>query len=149
MLKDKLYLPSKYLTDDLLRLPRGSTLRRYLLILVSFTLSGLVHLAGEFASGLDMGRDSGAMQFFVGQAGGIMLEDSVVWLWGVVFGKSEQKRWHIWVGRLWFVLFMFWSTPIWGFPSARYSDGTVVPWSLVTSLKGGSGGTAIEVLSMQ
>lgn len=130
MFKEKLYLTSKFLVDDILHLRKRSALRRCILLILSFSLSGLAHLGGEYASGMDM-RYSGAMQFFAGQAGGIMVEDAVVFLWQKASGTKEQKRWHVWVGRLWFVLFMFWSMPIWAFPAGRGGDGEVVPWSLV------------------
>lgn len=137
MFKDKLYLPCKYLCDDILHLPHGTVLRRYSLIVLTFALSGVAHVAGEYASGMDMWKDSGAMQFFVNQAFGIIVEDFAVYLWQMQFGKGKQTAWQVWVGRMWVVLFMFWSVPIWGYPQARLGDGSVVPWSVVRALRYG------------
>lgn len=74
------------------------------------------------------------MQFFVNQAFGIIVEDFAVCLWQMQFGKGKQTAWQVWVGRMWVVLFMFWSVPIWGYPQARLGDGSVVPWSVVGAL---------------
>jgi len=130
-MKDRIYTPSKFIVDDVLGLPKGTLLRRYALIWLTFIMSGLFHIVGEVGAGVFFSED-GSFFFYTAQAAAIMVEDLVVYLWNRN-DNSEKRvtpRWEAWVGRLWVFLWMAWVTPGWFYPMNRLTSGIpVLPYS--------------------
>ncbi len=149
----------------MLRLPRPTAssplylrlVDRYLQIFAAFAISGLLHQITEVAQGLSW-AESGAMEFFVLQAVGIVIEDGFQWMIGIPFArkKSEtEKRTtlvsrvvdSVWTRRLvgytWVLIFLSWASPIWFYPSLRRHTGTekdvLFPFSLVNWVTGHKG----------
>ncbi|KUJ07021.1 uncharacterized protein LY89DRAFT_632023 [Mollisia scopiformis] len=137
--------PSNYLIDHLpVKLPR--LLARYAKIFLTFYVSGVVHVIGDW-TGFMPWAESGSVRFFMAQAGGILVEDAVQWVWRTLVGKEkgkgnekeEKKGGKVWmkiVGFVWVSIFMlFWSTPAWIYPTARLNaggvEGKVLPFSVI------------------
>ena len=156
--------PARYFVFRMLRLPRPTAsspqylriLERYLQVFAAFAVSGLLHHVTDVAQGMSW-AESGAMDFFILQAVGIVIEDGFQWMIGIPFArkKSETQRRttsvsrvvdSVWTRRLvgytWVLIFFSWASPIWLYPSLRRRTGTekdvLFPFSLVnwvTSLK--------------
>lgn len=92
--------PAIYVARDVLHLPKGSFVSKYLQLFIVFGISGLVHGG---ASMLAHGSfdDDGAMKVFVGQAIIIFVEDHLVKL-GKMMGFSDSLFWRL-VGFVWAV----------------------------------------------
>ncbi|PWY76500.1 hypothetical protein BO94DRAFT_538380 [Aspergillus sclerotioniger CBS 115572] len=94
--------PSKILAD-FLQLPKGSLIRKYTQLFVSFYISALTHHAGAYL----VGRNHGGMYYlWLGQAVVIMLEDLVIYYgkrWGIKDSPYLQLLGKVWV-CVWFCL---------------------------------------------
>ena len=96
------------------------------------------------------------MKFFLMQAMGIAMEDTVGWCWEQLLGnrkveeKSESgrkkmydRRVNGWVrkgaGYLWVLLWLVWTTPGWVYPSLEMNRGEekdmVVPFSIIAKIR--------------
>ncbi|KAF8861724.1 hypothetical protein BDZ45DRAFT_687269 [Acephala macrosclerotiorum] len=140
--------PSIYLIDNF-PLPLPSLVSRYAKIFLTFYLSGLVHVTGDWV--FMPWSESWTLQFFIAQAFGVMVEDFVQWIWKSLFeegrgdwkagglkkdGNERTKMWKKVVGFVWVLAFMlFWSTPAWFFPNAQRNTGAVegklLPFSVI------------------
>lgn len=117
-----------FTSDKILRLRRGTLLSRYTRIFLAFFLSGLMHFPMDRAFGLRY-SDLASVRFFSIQALGVMVEDGVQ---AATAGLAIPPRVRRLVGYVWVVVFLWWSTPTWFYPSARVGDpGGVVPFSFV------------------
>ncbi|MCJ1251043.1 hypothetical protein MMC30_008274 [Trapelia coarctata] len=130
--KNRIFAPSVYLTDRVLKLPRGSLASRYTTLMLTFVLSVVFHGVGDIAGGISPSK-TGAPQFFMAQAGAIVAEDIVQYLWKSWFpSASRDARWQKIVGQVWVFLFMFWCTPFYAYPvTAHNGDGLIVPFSIM------------------
>src|SRR3954462_8118006 len=115
-----LTVTSRYIASNILRLPQGSLIWRYVYIMLVFQFSGLVHVVGDVAAGNDI-KSAGAMQWFSMQALGFMIEDGGAALWRTVSGRrdDEGKLWQKGLGFFWVVTWMVWSMPVWTYPISR------------------------------
>lgn len=137
-LRQKSGSPAYYITYSVLGLSRGTTIARYLHLLLTFVTSAVIHLfAEEYPWGIDWDR-SGTTRFFVTQAFGILLEDLVQTAFA--WGGSQEPHTHWWskaVGWVWVVLFVFWSSPAHFYPRLQLldtSNGGVPPISILRPL---------------
>lgn len=95
---------------------------RYSHVSLTFLVSGLVHHFGAFGGGTPW-NDSGVAQFFLIQAVGIMIEDAVQAVYRHVTGRARTPEkpmgWKAFVGYLWLLFWLGWTTPITVYPTAR------------------------------
>ena len=133
---------ASFLTEDVLRLRRGSILARYAHLLLVFALSGLLHLLAQAAGGVPLSRAAGAMRFFVTQGLGIMLEDVVgaLYTWSVPEeSRARSSRLRLFervVGYVWLVVFMAWSVPVWVYSVASAPPREpFLPFSVIQRLR--------------
>ena len=105
-----------------LHLPKHTLLNRYGRILISFFVSGLIHIGSDWGMTTHP-SESGAMRFFMTEALGIMLEDAFQAAYYSLSGKQSQSQvptWHKVVGFLWLAVFQFWASPVWLYPQVRH-----------------------------
>ncbi|KAH7417743.1 membrane bound O-acyl transferase family-domain-containing protein [Cadophora sp. MPI-SDFR-AT-0126] len=139
LVRDPCGQPAAFITHSALGLPLNNrnVATRYSKLILSFMLSGLVHAAADLAAGIPF-EESGSLQFFLTQAVGIMVEDTVRTLWGdgkVTDIPQPKRLWYIVVGYVWVGFWLFWTTPIWSYPSARYYNGSsFLPFSVLRPL---------------
>lgn len=105
----------------ILRLRKGTLVTRYLHLSLVFFFSGVLHEIYHVAEGLP--RPYGAnVHFFMTQAVGIMLEDTVQTMYrairGVQRGTPPTTATRL-VGYIWLALFLSWSTPVWIYTRLR------------------------------
>lgn len=138
--------PARYFTHDVLHLSQGKLVARYAQILVTFYISGLLHLSTDIVIGISWG-ESGAIRFFCTQAFGILIEDSVQALYQRIDPEtqrspSRQKLVKV-IGYVWLVCFLAWSTPVWAYPAMSRNQGAakdkVLPFSVIGMLRSGVG----------
>ena len=138
---------SHWLVHDVLKLPRGNVVVRYLRAFATLLTSGILHLGVDIASGLAV-HESGAIRFFCTQFVGVIIEDAAIWLYkrfarsapdlserSTTTREKDIKLSHRVIGMIWVVLFLSWSYPSYMYPlmyrtRAGYDDG-VVPWSVI------------------
>ncbi|KAI0409013.1 membrane bound O-acyl transferase family-domain-containing protein [Xylaria palmicola] len=135
----RLYVASNWLLHRLLRLPRGKLVVRYLRVCLVFILSGILHVAIDFASGISW-RDSGALRFFSIQPVGIIIEDLFLSIYqsyrnrntpGVHVSTLQRCFGFLWVG-----LWIAWTVPAYMYPVLNSTEaGGVVPFSFITLIK--------------
>lgn len=96
---------------------RRSTTARYLKLVLTFMLSGMLHTLAELGGGLPV-QESGTMRFFVMQALGIIVEDFLksCLSHGEWSGRDEMTMRLL--GHVWVVVFLVWTTPAWLYPDA-------------------------------
>ncbi|GKZ38613.1 hypothetical protein AbraIFM66950_010922 [Aspergillus brasiliensis] len=114
---------STAITCRILGLPKPSLTERYLNMTIVFTLSGLMHVFTNVISGVE-GGNTGAMMFFVAQAGAIMFEDAVQHLWAVMSRgekstAAETPFWQRCVGFMWVFCWLAATFPWWWYPIIR------------------------------
>jgi len=137
---DRIHQPSMFICDKVLRLRRGSLLRRYGTLALTFFFSMGFHAAGDIAGGIPPGK-TGAPFFFFVQVLAIVAEDLVQWVWKTLFAASESATsppaaWQKWVGRIWVFSFFVWSTPFFAYPmNLNNGDGLIVPFSVMRWIK--------------
>lgn len=131
------FLPSisTYLTlEKPLHLPRGTLTARYANLLISFFISGLIHLGADLGARVPW-RESGALRFYCMQAFGIMFEDGVQFLYNKTTGKRKQSGWfERGFGYVWVAAWLIWTTPEFVYPQVRASRpgvDTLLPFRLV------------------
>ncbi|KAL4875656.1 membrane bound O-acyl transferase family-domain-containing protein [Aspergillus karnatakaensis] len=97
---------SSHLTQRIMRLSRPSVLERYINILVVFTISGAIHLAGDREAGVSI-AESRAMVFFPLFMPLFMIEDGVQHLWRRFCSSSPSSAICLWqrvLGYLWVIM---------------------------------------------
>ncbi|RAK87580.1 toxin biosynthesis protein Tri7-like protein [Aspergillus costaricaensis CBS 115574] len=114
---------STAITCRILGLPKPSLIERYLNLTIVFILSGLMHVFTNVISGIE-GGNTGAMLFFVAQAGAIMFEDAVQHYWAILSrGKkgtsAETSIWQRCVGFVWVFCWLGATFPWWWYPIIR------------------------------
>lgn len=115
---------------------------RYTFIFLTFLLSGMLHICGDFTAGISW-SETGGLWFFYVQTLGIMLEDAVQAAYRAIRGstakgvrKGEMSLWQRCVGYLWVVVWMMWSVPPYSYPPARRSKGEgILPFSLLQEIQ--------------
>ncbi|KAK7987258.1 hypothetical protein PG988_002246 [Apiospora saccharicola] len=133
---------SDFLLHDVLRLPKGTKMVRYLRISLIFLLSGIMHVAIDVASGIPLQR-SGAMKFFSIQPLGVFIEDMFL---SMFHAGSERpplpkslRLWRRCAGWAWLGLWMAWTAPAYLYPIMAQEEseenGGVVPLSVLTYVK--------------
>ncbi|MCJ1309787.1 DNA repair protein rad50 [Agyrium rufum] len=97
LLRHRFSTIAEFTTFKILQIPRGTLVARYTNLTFVYALSGILHLGTDVAQGLQW-RDSGAMQFFLTQVLGIMIEDAVQALYRRVSGtkRNEGERPPLW-----------------------------------------------------
>lgn len=75
-IRQKISTPAYYTTYSLLGLRKGGLFARYAYILLTFSISGLVHIIEEYGGGVPLCQ-SGSMHFYCTQALGILFEDTI------------------------------------------------------------------------
>ncbi|KAE9363281.1 hypothetical protein N431DRAFT_297366, partial [Stipitochalara longipes BDJ] len=120
MLRRKAGSPAHFVTYNVLKLRKGSIIGRYTCILLTFAISGVLHIWIDMALGISW-HESGAMRFFCMQTIGIAIEDAVHATLPSVKGDGQKSRsWILGVlGFLWFLAWMSWSMPIWIYPTLQ------------------------------
>lgn len=93
-----------------------------------------MHLVDDFASGVSL-HDSGAMQFFLAQALGIILEDCVTRLYHLLPLSMRLPNTAVKiVGFIWVEVYLIWSVPGYMYPMLwRANQGlndSTIPYSL-------------------
>lgn len=120
-----------YTVHDLFNLSRGTSLARYLRILVAFSSSGVMHLLDDLASGVTL-QDSGAMSFFLVQVLGLIVEDVVIRAYRSSTARITRTAERS-LGFLWVSIFLTWSVPAYMYPMMwRANQGlndSTVPYS--------------------
>ena len=138
--------PARSLVQDVLHLPQDSLSARYSKILVTFYISGLLHLSTDVAIGIGWG-ESGAIRFFCMQAVGILIEDSVQALYRRIDPETQRplprQMLVRMIGFVWLGCFLAWTTPVWAYPAMRRNQGEpkdmVLPFSVIGMLQNGAG----------
>jgi hypothetical protein len=151
IVKDRIYAPSLYIADKVLRLPRGSQYRRYGVLFLTFGLSGLFHALGDIAGGIPLSK-TGAPFFFLIQVPTIMAEDLVQDTYRFFFPsktpRAEPRLWQKVLGWIWFVSFLVWVTPFFAYPWVLHNgDALVVPFSVLRWVQGRMGEVGGEMLA--
>lgn len=129
--------PARFITTNLLYLPKDSLVSRYTHLFITFFLSGLIHALTDIAEGFTW-EQSGSIRFFCTQAVGIITEDSVQVMFLRIFpsnkGPSRSHSLLRFVGYSHVFVFMVWSTPVWIYPSLYANKGEekdqIVPYSV-------------------
>lgn len=128
-----------YICDQVLRLSRGSLLRRYGTLALTFMFSMTFHAVADIAGGIPASK-TGAPYFFFVQMLAIMFEDAVQFVWRTCFLSSaspQPAKWQKGIGRIWVFLFFVWSTPFFAYPmNLNNGDGLIVPFSVMRWIKG-------------
>ncbi|KAK8075552.1 hypothetical protein PG997_010215 [Apiospora hydei] len=124
-----------FLMHNVLHLPRGTILVRYLRIWLIFLFSGVQHVAIDVASGISL-QHSGAMRFFWIQPLGLVIEDLFLSLFNGGSQRAGQpfKLWQHFLGWIWVGLWMAWTAPAYLYPimALEASEaGGVVPVSII------------------
>lgn len=89
-LRQRISSPSHFLTYSVFGLRKGSLVARYMNIWLTFVVSGLMHVAEEFGTGVAL-QQSGSMQFFCTEACGIMFEDAFQAIFHYAAGKRQRR----------------------------------------------------------
>ncbi|KAJ5654450.1 toxin biosynthesis protein Tri7-like protein [Penicillium lividum] len=100
---------SSFLTRNILHLPRPSILERYTSTILSFFISGLIHLAAQYKGSTFEKR--GAVEFFTSFSLGIIIEDGAQALWSRLTASASDENnspkdmntalWKKIIGYLW------------------------------------------------
>ncbi|KAM7197955.1 Membrane bound O-acyl transferase family domain containing protein, partial [Naviculisporaceae sp. PSN 640] len=110
---------------------------RYSRLLLAFLISGVHHMNIDRAMGVPAGESVGAVVMWTVHAGAIMLEDATGYLLSsrnVAQGLlKKHPRTRRWLGYLWVLVFLVWSTPVYTYPSMRLGIKTAdsLPFRLV------------------
>ncbi|KAF1962570.1 hypothetical protein CC80DRAFT_589074 [Byssothecium circinans] len=128
-----------YSTHVLFGLPRGTKFAQNTRILIAFMSSGIMHLVDDIASGVSF-HDSGALRFFLVQALGMIVEDSVLRAYHLLIPSSRLRLSNTAAriaGFLWVAAFLVWSVPAYMYPmlwrANQGLDDSTIPFSLFGS----------------
>jgi hypothetical protein len=89
MLRSYLEPLSEFLATTVFWSRKGTWLNRYARLGFSFCILGVVHITMDIVQGVHP-RDSGAIRFFLMQAGGIMIEDAIQGFYRFCGGSSDS-----------------------------------------------------------
>ena len=127
--RQKFSAPTRFLSFSVFRLPKGTLLARYGVLILTFVTSGLLHRVGDTVGGTPW-QESRALRFFVMQALGIIIEDVAQ---GISRTLNRQCRstghptwWKRALGSVRLLFWLIWTTPGWNYPIARRSSGQVI-----------------------
>ena len=139
--QQKMSGPASFITYNILHLPYGTQIGQLTHLFWTFFISGLMHAFSDLGRGLAW-EQSGAIQFFVTQVIGIVIEDTVRKAYRSIFGASNDiatPRILKGIGYLWVLAFLVWSIPVWIYPSMYVDKGEpkdqIIPYSVVGLLK--------------
>ncbi|KAJ3580174.1 hypothetical protein NPX13_g392 [Xylaria arbuscula] len=142
-MRPKLTSPAFYMTYTVLGYKRRGRMGRYVFIMLTFAVSGLFHTAQEYTAGVPL-EQSGSMRFFCMQGIGILIEDAAQGV-RLSLGVAPRKSGGQWLGYVWVVLWMIWTTPAWAYPKLRNVTGTprdrMSPFSILGPVLSGGRGT--------
>lgn len=131
MLRSCLTGHADLVTDHLLPfLPRHSALSRYVRLTAAFLISGLIHWRADQVKGVP-NADNGALTFFLLQAVVIILEDAFGPV--IVSALSKHGRLRYFLGYLWVLFILSWSSPIYMFPGMRlgFDGAALLPFRIL------------------
>lgn len=147
-LRNPLVGTANFVTDDVLCLPKGTIVTRYVRIFNTFVLSGTIHALVDNTAGVAPSENL-AMTLFIMQAVGITLEDFVEWIYRTyTLGRPPQAKdekvdgkggvetstaWQRAVGYLWVAAWLIWTTPAWSYQNIRLDAGQLFPFSFFSS----------------
>ena len=138
-LRLKFSSPADFFVYDALRMRKGTFAARYGHLILVFLVSGVFHQILEVVQGLRF-RESGAIQFFLTQVLGIVIEDAIQATYRSVYSlRRDESRspptWARWLGYIWVFVFLVWSEPVWSYPTIRANTGSyedeLLPFSLL------------------
>ena len=145
-LRNPLLSTADFLTYDILRLPEGTLLARYVRIFATFFISGTIHRSVDRTAGIDPASNT-AMTLFLMQAVGITAEDFAQWafrVWKLGRWPTKEDRlghekgslegptlWQKVLGYLWVGVWLIWTTPSWSYQNIRNDPGQLFPLSFV------------------
>jgi hypothetical protein len=118
---------AEFISFSVLQIPPGTLWARYSRLLLTFLISGVIHVLMDLARGIPVAQ-SGSMPFFTVHALGIMAEDLMIYIGTPLIG-AKYAWWKRMVGYLWVALFIFITTPMYSYPICRglYQAGERVP----------------------
>ena len=147
-LRNPLLGTADFLTYDVLRLPKGTLLARYVRIFATFFFSGTLHRRSDNTAGIDPTSNT-ARTLFLMQAVGIIVEDFAQWafrVWRLGHwptkedrlgdGKGELDKTTLWqkvLGYFWVAAWLIWTTPSWSYQNIRNDAGQLFPLSFVAA----------------
>lgn len=134
--------PANFITSDMLKLPKGSLLARYLNIFLIFGLSGVLHSIAGISSKMPL-TEYGVLRFFCTQTLGIIIEDGFQALFNRFGGMNSTGRptstLTRCVGYSWVYVFLIWTTPSWLYPQASRptvpGSRDILPYSILRALR--------------
>ena len=113
---------ANFITDDILQLRSNSLIAQNSRLFFSFIVSGFIHFLMDLARGIPP-KESGSMTHFIVLALGIMVEDLLTYVGGLMF-DSQPKRWKRALGYIWVSLFFFFAVPVYWYPICRRMQQT-------------------------
>ncbi|PYH94737.1 hypothetical protein BO71DRAFT_483561 [Aspergillus ellipticus CBS 707.79] len=129
-----------FITYSTLNLRKGGIMGRYLFIFLTFVVSGVFHFLADIMMTIPW-QESGAMYFFCIQTLGIILEDGVQAIYQSR-GKGctttgVPRFWVRFLGYVWVIVWLSWSTPVWTYPTMQRDDGSrILDFSLLGLVAG-------------
>ena len=98
---------------------RFGLLARYTRLFFAFAVSGCMHIGHDIGGAVEV--QHGAMRFFCTQFFGIVVEDAVQAQWvraerARIKGFGHVAKCKRWVGYVWVIVFLVWSTPVFQYP---------------------------------
>ncbi|KAK2810386.1 hypothetical protein FQN49_008542 [Arthroderma sp. PD_2] len=131
---------SNFIVHRLFGLSRGTQLARYARLVTIFAISGFMHLLNDVAAGISVYK-SGATQFFLTQALGILVEDFATHAYRSAFVGDKARPYYLAekiLGFIWVGVFMVWASPMYIYPMMyRANTGledSVIPFSVMKLL---------------
>ncbi|KAI2769577.1 membrane bound O-acyl transferase family-domain-containing protein [Daldinia loculata] len=128
-----LHALANYVVYNIFRLRKSGSLVRYMRICLMFAISGVIHIAIDFSSGIPVSK-SGALRFFLIQPLGILIEDIISVAPGIALLPQIVQRF---LSFIWLSLWMTWTAPGYVYPIIykSVSGGGLVPFSIIGYLK--------------
>lgn len=109
---------------------------------IVFFISGIFHaLPLRVMLGEEHRLPLGTVFFFSSQAVGIVIEETVITLFGRVWGNEGALPWHRWVGFAWVVVWFSWTLPFLldNMFESGMMEASTIPFSVVRAVAGGFG----------
>ncbi|MCJ1284350.1 hypothetical protein MMC26_003681 [Xylographa opegraphella] len=138
--QQKMSGPASFLTYRILRLPPRTQVSQLTHLFWTFFISGLMHTFSDLGRGIPW-KQSGALQFFLTQVVGIMIEDAVKKALRSMSGARKAtaaSRMTRGIGYLWVAAFLVWSVPVWIYPFMYIDRGEpkdrIIQYSVVRLL---------------
>ncbi|TVY85301.1 Acetyltransferase pyr8 [Lachnellula suecica] len=140
--------PASKITYGILKLPRESLLARFVGVVITFALSGVMHSCAGIAAGMSP-KQLNVLHFFLTQALGVIIEDLVRLVSLKAKGEEGIEKKDVpptianrIIGYLWVAAFMTWSGPVWLYPQASKpmppgTNSSFLPYSIINAWKMG------------